>query len=276
MYASETLNIRRFDSVAELGRYCKPWIASSKSDWRGGISGQEAADLCVTGDESQVAAAQKLLEQFSVPIETAIYMDMPSVTGCYACVPEALAGEPECMREPQVVGNESAPLHVLVDLTCSAAVTADQMRRRGVAILAMTMALSATRPITLEVMAVMCGERREASGSDEFSIVSAKINTTPLDLATAAYALTHAGMTRQLIYRIETSEYGSKGKWPKFSGSRSHDSPERLNAVRGYLGIDGELLLIPPVMHGNALAISNPEKWVLSQLEQYGAREAMF
>jgi hypothetical protein len=278
MHKSETLNIIRFGSVADLGAYCLEHDVHNSggggaSTWTAGLSAEQAAKLCITGDSSQVAEAEKLMEKFSTEIHTTQYEDMPSVAGCYPCVPEALTGEPECMREPQLVEATNAPLHILADLTSSAVISAAQMRRRGIAILSLVMALAATRAITLEVACVMFGKKRKDADGDRFSIVSARIETAPLDLATAAHAITNVGVARHLFYGLaEEFDYG--GMWPRFAGWDATDpeSPEYIAKMRKYLEISDDVLIIPAAINTNQKIITMPEKWVLEHVEKFENR----
>jgi hypothetical protein len=276
MQKSSTQKVIRFDDSTDLAAHIKRNNIEYHDDnasWFGNITHSQALTMATKGDDSQVAAAEALMEKFSAEIETSQYSDEPSVAGCYACVPEALMGEPECMRVPELVGSESAPLSIYVDITSSATISADQIRKRGVAVLAAVMALSATRPISLHVITVMGGGKANSDG-DEFNIVDVTIPTAPLDLATAAFALCHVGFARRLFYAVAMKEFKFDGSWPSFKGVPYADSRcEAYGAkVRKYLEIDGDVLLIPPANAAEPEIYTVPETWVRKQLEKFGSR----
>ena len=298
MYKHDALNIIQFNDVPELGAYCLKeniYLSESESfgtEWTANLSAVKAAEICITGDMAQVNAASKMMDKFSLLIDSVTYMDMPSVAGAYPCVPEAISGEIESMRMPEQVSSDSAPLTVLVDVSCSSVVDAETMRKRGTAILAAVMALSAHRAVTLMLTCIMEGPRRPDANGDQFSIVTVNINTTPLDLATAAYALTNVGFARQLMYGVSKQKLDGMalgGNFGEFSGlpriadisfderpqGFSANSAEYRERICRYLNIDGEALIVPPAVNGNRteLLLKNPEAWVLAQMQLYGQRE---
>ncbi|WP_211440948.1 DUF7192 family protein [Collimonas humicola] len=294
MYTHPELNIQSFDSVAELGNYCQQKDISFanrdgrgqgiKASWYGDIGAADAYRMCREGDTSQVAAAEAMMAKFEEQLYSAGYVDMPSVAGCYPCVPEALMGEPESMREPTLVESENAPLTILVDVSCSASVSAKKMQQRGIAVLSVVMALSASRPVTLKLLNVQEGKPREAT-DDLFTIIAVNVNTTPLDLASAAYAITHVGFARHLMYGACWAIGGQRngGNFGEFRGIRSgrgytEGFPENKEQYRmricGYLGIDGEALVIPPAISTSDLILSDPAAWVHEQIAKYGKQDA--
>jgi hypothetical protein len=272
MHKVDGLNIIHFDSVAEAASATPHNMFGSSISFFGHVSLEQAFAMCATGDVSKVAAAESLMTKFSAPIETVGMQDMPSVAGCYPCVPEALAGEPECMREPQPVSDASAPLTIWVDLTCSAGVSVDAICKRGVAILALTMALSASRPVTLRVFVALYGEKTARSGKDSFCIISTAINTAPLDLASAGYALTHPAFFRAVLFSTGY-QYGFQGAWMKINGNVTTTSHEAYEpAVRAYLNMDENDLFLRGVRSDDEQIIAKPERWIADTLAKYSAQ----
>lgn len=277
MHKSELHNVLTFSSPAEFGEYCISknmyHRGDSAGEWTNCLSGRDAARLAIVGDDSVVAAAQQLMEKFQSSIETSSFMDMPSVAGCYPCVPEALAGEPECMREPMEISSDTAPLTIVVDLACSGGISASIMQKRGVAILALVMALSVTRPISLKMLS--CGDGTRNHVGDKYSICAVDFPTTPLDLATAAYGLSNVGFVRQLFYGVQGKKLGFTGKWGQFAGCGPYDCENPLygQSVLKYMEIDGEVLYITGAVSESALIMKDPEAWLLEQLKKYQHHE---
>ncbi len=277
MYQSPTEQILRFESTAELGQYClRHRIADHDAplEWLGGINGETAAKLAISGDVKQVAQAEKLMAKLMQEIDAPVIVDVPSVAGCYPCVAEALMGEPESMREPEQCSNAYAPLTIVADVTSAAKLSAHQIEKRGIAILAFVMAQSAIRPVTLEVIVSLGSNYFNAIG-DKFSIISAKINTTPLDLATAAYALTHAAFPRQLMYGLALKYFRFDGRFPLFDGVTGNvHSSNYCDKIKHYLNLDGDVLYIPPASKQCAALLNAPHLWLQEQLQRITQRQA--
>lgn len=293
MYIDPELNIVHFDSPAEFADACisDPKVMQFDRNagssgvggkaWAGGLTMTEAAAKATRGDDKLVDKAEALMEKYGAEIRLATIMDMPSVAGGYPIVAEALAGEPECMRVPTECADEHAPIHIVVDCASTASINHRQMEARGVAILALVMALAATRPVTLDI-AIISGapkKRRPASGGDCFSILTVRINTTPLDLATSCFMLTEHAPIRQLGYGYKKAHQGFNGDYAKIDG-RSFDSEGAFRRsewkIREYLGITERSLFIPGPRDGDEV-IDKPQQWLAKQLAKFaGDMEAQF
>lgn len=282
MHKSQLHNVHTFESPAEFGNFALSTNlafknrANSDDSWHGNITAMLAANMAVKGDDKNVIVAEKMLEKFDTHVETSCFLDMPSVAGCYPCVPEALAGDPECMREPVEIANESAPITIIVDTSCSANVDSFEMEKRGIAILAVVMALTASRPVTLKAICVNHGYTNP--DGDAYSIVTVDIPTTPIDLATTAFVLTHIGFTRHLMYGYTYKYQGWDGNcWPRMKGidttsAEGLNSAEYEERIKKYLEITGETLILPPAFSEDGV-IQNPEQWIKEQLARFQHRQ---
>ena len=61
------------------------------------------------------------------------------------------------MRRRVELPNNSAPIHILVSTTSSTEIDAEYLQKRGTVILALVLALSAIRPVSLHVFAMLDG-----------------------------------------------------------------------------------------------------------------------
>jgi len=205
-----------FDSMADMANFITPakcYKGDTNLAWYDGATPEQAISMLRTGDSSQVANAQKMLDKFDVRIEThGQAMDL-GVAGFIPCVPEYLGGAPESMFSMVEVESAAQPLKILVDTTSSAGVSRETLTKRGTAILAMVMALSALRPIQLETVCVLdCGYGRIFDGKC-VSFTRTKINSAPLDLASACFALCHQGFTRRMVYGIAQTLFEAPLHW---------------------------------------------------------------
>lgn len=283
MLRNDSINRARFDSLTELADYLQPhlrtcqYLEDSSPRFYGSTNGEQALRFARLGDERNVAAAQAMLDKFSAELELTTVADEATVAGCYPVVAEFLSGEPECMRLPSASHSESAPLSIFVDLTCSATIRPEQMRQRGIAVLAAVLALSARRPVTLEVGCVM-GAHKSADGlgKDRVSMVSAVLDTAPLDLATAAWVLSDVAAARRLMYGASLLMHEFDGNWPRFRGAGygAVESDAHCARVRELLDLPGETLYVPAVSNtddGNyAEVFKSPITWVESIVRRFG------
>lgn len=265
MYHDKSRNTTYFDSPAEMAAQCSAngWRYSSNIEWLGGLDHAEIGRRMTVGDDSMVAQARKMVDKFANDIDLSMpTMDM-DVCGAFPLVPAHLSGDPEsfyCLGESR---SSAAPLNILVDGTCSAGIGADVMRKRGVAILALVMAVSASRPITLELANVLdCGPEHIRNG-DNVSFVRTRIETAPLDLATAAFCLTCVGVARGLAYAVHRHVWGAPLMWQGLRGldARNTRDPRVMARTKELMGVEQTDLLIPSA-HLHDPIVDKPEQWL--------------
>lgn len=256
-----------FDTPAELADYAQekasndPHITRAPSTFFGPDTGEQALKKARSGDLAGVAASDALLEKFErFTFETSRKAWADDVCGSIPNVPAFIAGHPLAMRRRIRQDSASAPVAIVADLTTSAALTADQIARRGAAILALVRILSARRPVELWAGCIM---NARAQG---LSAIFCRIETTPLDLATAAYVMTSASFPRRLCYGLAAVEHGFTGLWPY---SNDYNAPKKhgLEIIRRALDHVTEALYVPPI-HSNDLITTDPQAWIEARLSE--------
>lgn len=257
-------HFRMFESMGELGDFCAARQAYEycSNFWSGGLTGDQAARTCHTGDLSRVARSDALLarmEQFELLTARARWTD--DVAGPAPNVPAYLAGHPLAMRRRYRNNEASAPLAIIADLTCSAQIDAEDIEKRGAAILALVRVMSARRPIELWV----CSSQDADQGGNA-GIIAARIETAPLDLATATYALTHAAVPRRLMYGVGRKETAFAGGWPFNRGALSRAEMEAMLApVMSHV----TQTLCLPAIHAKDPALKDPAAWIAREIAQH-------
>lgn len=255
-----------FDTPAELAQF-----AHETSDyrvhrrypdsWVGNVTGPQAVDMATRGDLSGVAASNELLTRFErFSFETGRKAWSDDVCGSIPNVPAFIAGHPLAMRRRIRQDSAAAPIAIVVDLTTSARISADQIKRRGAAILALTRALSARRPVEL-----WAGTGLDADNLKNAVWVFARIETAPLDLATAAHCLTHASFPRILCYDLSHKHHGYCGNWPYGTAMKFRDHMPQIIAPA--FAHTAETLCLSS-LHIADESVTNPEKWIESQLDR--------
>jgi len=282
MYENTEHNIRSFDSITEMAA----WADANLSDRRELTDNDSkfynyqqwstVTARCAMGHEAGVEPARALMSKLEHGLSVSTDTFASSVAGCFPNVPEYLAGEPECMWDLTPTESENAPLSIYIDLTCSAGITPAQMQKRGIAVLTLTMLLSAVRPVSLHVCTVMGVRDGRVSTSmrkrgEGYSVSVARIETAPLDLARAAYAMTDVAVARRLFYAVGETD----GGWPTLDGaSYGHpDSADSIKRVREILDLDSETLFIPAVSQYSGEVeqmVEQPVEWLNAKLQQYG------
>lgn len=237
-------------------------VENSSLDWRGGETYEDSRRLLIKGDTSNVAHASLLLDQLLDSVEVPVQLWQQSVAGYIPCVPAVLAGHPEAFLRPIDEESDSSPIRVYASVGCSAGISAADLTKRGIAILALVIKLQAIRPVELWVT--------DDSGGSNYALFSClRIETSPLDLSTAAYVLTSAGFFRNLCFEFNYA-HGWSGAWAWGLDPRN---PESQRKTRALLGLGDNDLWIPGAYFSDPL-IQKPVEWINEQLQQFAQREA--
>lgn len=266
MAQGETV-IERFDSI---GAFCKrldsmegPRKTNGGSDFTGGESYQQARVNLLKGRLENVANANTIVDKL---VGEGVELDQQqweqSVAGYFPCVPAYLADSPECMFRQVEVQSDRAPVRVFASVCASAGVSSEDLEKRGTAILALCMKLSNIRPVELVVFADLGGGKYD--GKEWACIPTVKIETSPLDLATATYCLTAPAFLRQLCFHFGDS-LGWRSEWAWGRDPRNPTAQEKTKAL---LGVGENDLFITGGYSEDPL-IQRPVEWLNEQMERF-------
>lgn len=261
-------NTFEFQSVSVFGEFCET-LPNLSRDSGGGWTGESGATslrFCQTGDTSRVAAAEAMLDEVAqkADLSTLRREWMMDVAGSSPSVPDFLTGVPECMRRMHYTQSERAPIRVFVCTTSSCGTDFASLNRRGCAILALAIALSNTRPVELWTFTALSG------GSRGDAVVKVKIQTSPLALSEACFALTSAGFDRNLTHAMARQHGQSSCGWAR--GVQGSNRVANEAAARKMLCANAEDLVIPCVYIDDPI-VANPVQWVVNTLMAFKARE---
>lgn len=268
--SAQGARIWHFDSVQELGllgcaarrvhRWDHSWLGESAKD---------TARKIQQGDDALVSQAQALLDKIEHGgLEVPTTHWEPSVAGAFPVVPSFLAGQPDCMMEMRAASDTRAPVRILVDLTSSGGISAEALHARGVALMALAMLLSAERPVDLRA-AVALDNGRGRSANRGMSAAVFRIETAPLEFATACYALTSQGVARGVGYNWLNVNAGAEGAWA-WCDNPAHPLYEKLS--RAAFGLGPDDIYIGPV-HSDYRDWLNPVAWLTAKLAAFRTRE---
>lgn len=224
-----------------------------------GLPPQARAHL-LTGDQALVKRSEALLDKIEAesPMANTRHENVRTVSGGLADVPAYLSGCPVNMRRRQRQ-ETAAPLRIVMDVTSSAGIGQASLERRGVAALALMRRLEAAGHAVELWIATGLGEGAAAS------FTFTRMETTPLDIVRACWALASHEFSRQCGYSACQTNYGSGiGAWPwsNFQWYVDHAQEVYANA----LGVDASSILALPPIYGNQQTYFNSDaaaiKWV--------------
>ena len=133
--------------------------------------------------------------------------------------------------------------------------------------LALAMLLSQQRPVELHAV-IALGTEKNGAG-----IITVRIPSAPLELATACYTLTSAAFPRELGYRTLEKEAHTDGSWAWGIHPFGSNAAKYADRMRAALGLAPHDLFLPPP-HLDAMRepiIANPIKWINDELAKLGA-----
>jgi hypothetical protein len=199
------MTLARFDGLADLSRYVAGATGHevSSASWAGSTM-PEAIDRALSGNAALVPASDRLLAELAaINPPSSAWQTQGAVAGGVVNVPAYLAGQPVNMRLRRRIESQGAPLSIIVDCVTSGGVDHGTITRRGAAVLALVRALAGRRPVTLTVIGGMSQDGKTAC-------VAIPIDTAPLDLARAAWALGSVEVARHLAYTAGVEAMGKK------------------------------------------------------------------
>lgn len=260
--------IIRYDSTAALrADYIAKRAKGSTEDrsWYGNESEADTLRLAEVGDTRLVPKAGALLSSLETVIETPRKVWERSPAGAFCSVPDAIVGLPLSMRRQASVQDDVAPITILAITTSSAGIDADVLARRGTTILALVIALSRIRPVSLYQICAVHGKQ------DGETIITSEINTHPLDLASACYVLTSAGFARRLTYGLARVHNDFNGMWPRAFNFR--DPEPYYTALKPRLVADPSRCLIIGAAQLGDMLLNEPVKWLNNQIRRFTEQE---
>jgi hypothetical protein len=255
-----------YPSLGAFSRDCKEaqvarkYSHGSDPSWWGGDSMNTLLDKCVAGEETHIGAANALLDQLRDEIDIERPQWSLAEAGGFPDVAAFLAGEVECMRSLRSDPSVTAPVRVYFDPTSSASLSAQALMKRGAAALALAMALAQIRPVELWTFSDI-----EAKG-DDLALICAKIQTTPLMLAEACYALCNPGYARALTYGLAEVRTGFTGGWG--FGENYMGAAERSQMMREALRASPDDIVILGA-HSEDELVSDPLAFIRRELARF-------
>lgn len=260
--AKARITTRLFDSLDVLADYAAAATYKPSDPKWAGATLPEALRLTRDGDARLVARSDELLRRYeALAFPTTRRQWRNDVAGYFPNVPAHIAGVPTSMRRRERRENVIAPITVYVDLFLSAMFDAEAAMARGAAILALTRVLTAHRAVTLYV-------GYGTTTHDGHTLCPmVQINTTPLDLAHAAYVMCSTSFVRQTLLRVMDRMVPGSSPWPVLRGDVRDVIAAGLPHTQGT-----QVLVIPGGIVGGI--VRDPSKWIEERIREAATDEA--
>jgi len=260
-----------FDSIQDFARACEkltPRDAYSEGSWYGFESYNDTLKGCFKGDSNLVVKSDEFLEQVEAEsIETLQPYWAKSVQGAFCNVPDYLSGSPTPMRLRKKASSELSPVSIYVSTTCSGGIDSEVMTKRGLVALALLRKLETIRPVSLYLLAETHGNK------DGICAIAVRMQSSPIDLSVACYALAHVSFARHLTYTFAQRHEGFNGGWPnQYKYGETNGGSKYYNFIRQHVGMNEQDIYVPPAaLHDQML--KNPVEWINTKLREIGASE---
>jgi len=276
------MRVERFESiesyaklVGERQNYSEEsgGFGYGSSSWDDGIGFSSAIKLSIHGHPPLVgqtaAAVDSLVTEFQIRQESRkAYIS--HVSGSRVSVPEYLAGSPFCMKRKAAIQRPERAINIYVCTTCAAAVSAQNMLKRGVTIMALLEYLQLTQ-VSVELF--LTAETHGRTDGDFIQVI--KVESNPLDLSTASFAIAHPAFARHVTYTMAKAMDGFNGAWGRehnnsCSGSSSWGvfNPELyLPKISKAVGMSPGDIYIPAPTYNDDEIISHPDMWLSKRIE---------
>lgn len=187
---------RELSAVTERSQFAAAYHKRVGDDtkWAGGTEAQYH-DKSRNGDVSFARRAEKYVDDYA---NLAIkdyerILDYNLISG-QLDYQAAMGGDPMCMYGQSIVETDTAPVHIYIDMWTSSTVPAKAMEMRGIAVLALTLSLSAYRPVMTKIVT---GLQYTPTHTNSIQVIT--VPTTPMDLSVASWMLGSPMMFRRGI-----------------------------------------------------------------------------
>jgi hypothetical protein len=270
--------IKHYPSIAALRQ---DWIDHAKGyrerpistnlAWHGGETVNQTEEFSLVGDKRLVPEAEALIRKLTTEINVPKAEWIPSPAGAYPIIPDHLRGLPTSMRRRVEIQNDRSAINIYLCVTSSAGVNAKILTKRGVTVLALALAMTRIRPVKLSIISIIEGK------DNGETVITAEINTHPIDLATACYALTSQGFSRRLTYEVCNwlNIHRTRANYILWPHGFDYFKPEKYyEYLTRAFGLKPETtLFIPPVMLHDEEIVSRPVEWINGQIRKFNLNQ---
>jgi hypothetical protein len=243
------------DEIVGAAREHRAWMLFQRGIHKGMPTTDEFEHDAALGNESYVKRSDEFLSSIEdqIPLSRG-WRNVDDVVGAVPNVPAFLAGHPQHMRRRARVDVETAPLSIFMDLGSSMSISKELILKRGIVLLALVRMLSTHRAVDLWVGSCL-------SDGWQTGTCAWHIDTTPLDLARAAFHIADASMSRLFAYAMCETMVN------KHLGSHPNNLAKHMQKVKAVAGWH-DILLLPPISMYDPM-VANPMGWLRGTMKKF-------
>lgn len=253
--------LHRFSSLSSFLDTATSVAKKARGDheWDLGMSGKEACKAAREGDLSLVERAEDILREIETHIAEGTEMVLePSVNGRRPHVPSFIAGAPKSMRRRMPREGSGKSVRIFVQLSAASLISGDQLLKRGCAVIALIESLQRSQ-VHVDLFLTYRGAFSESRRHELGFGVIVPIESQPLDLSVAGFAMAHPAFMRNVMFSYADM---------LFSKSTFATGPMSTGAMRELFELEADDVYVPRANHDDRNIYTNPTAWVQKHLSQ--------
>lgn len=225
--------------------------------WLGGVTIPEAYEMAKHGNDAAVIEAEKFiakLPSIAMP-DTQQFQTIRSPFGSRVNFSEWQQGTPTPCRRRVRRASDLAPLRVVVGAFASAGVSADTLKKRAHAIIALLLLVQRSRPVDLYSLT-----ESTHTGNNGWRYLLLQLDSRPMNLSQIGAVIGHPCFFR-----------GPVIDWFQNTATASHVPclHSTLDEQRERLGLSADDIVINKAALHDSL-LSNPLEWLTNELKKLG------
>lgn len=252
-----TVEHRHFTSSGDFAAWCVTNdIASHREDQFNhgdGFRCQEGIQVLTHGDNTNVQAAESLLEELSIQVDVPTQTWRNDLVGAFPNVPAYVSGDPECMWYRAADLSDRTPVRIYVGIASTWYITEEQLRARGIALAAFAIALSNQRPVYVTPFV-----NGHDYNNQHKAIISWDLVTSPLVLSELLGCVSNPSVTRHIHIPAVLHLNHNINRSVPFANITQADLPN----------FTEQDIYLPPIVGTDPL-LNNPVKWIKDTLAKY-------
>lgn len=233
------------------------------ADWNLGVNSDLALHQAVAGDNRLASMANDAISKLELQIgETSKKRNAPYFSGSRVSVPAYLSGNPKAMIRRERQTAQGQEITIYLGISANSKISSQDMLNRGCTVLALLETLQA------QGVGINLSLYVDHTGYDNQLLMTViDVETKPLDLSTAAFAIAHPAFVRAVCFPANAVLGGFAGYAGKDRFGRYLDQENYDNVVKNALDMKEGDIFIPRAMPHDAL-LSNPVAWLQERIRQ--------
>lgn len=184
----------------------------------------------------------------------------PSIAGSRVDVQAYLAGSPMSMRRKVANDLQVRSVNIYVSTTCAGIISAANMLKRGSTIIALLQFLQ-MQQIAVELY--LLAETHGRTDGDFVQVI--QVESHPLNLSTASFAIAHPAFARQITYAVAYKLDGFNGHWGRARGETG-TSKKYQQLLADEIGLLPDDIYVPAASYYDSDIMNSPDKWLEKQI----------